>query len=211
MARQRSKSQDVRTSTWNVSSMVSRSGEVVDALHRRKIDFCCAQETRWNGESARMFGANSRRYKFFWQSCNKGTAGVGVFIVERWIDSVVNVVRVNERIMYVKQIVNIVSAYVPQVGLSAEEKDDFWDSFIIVLSGIPKQESICIGSDMNGHVGRDVDGYGGVHGAMGFGIRNAEGERILEFCDAVDMVVCNTFFNKEDSKLITYQSGDNRA
>ena len=216
MARQRSKSQDVRTATWNVSSMVSRSGEVVDALHRRKIDFCCAQETRWKGESARMLGANGRRYKFFWQGCNKGTAGVGVFIAERWIDSVVNVVRVNERIMYVKlvigkQIVNIVSAYAPQVGLSAEEKDDFWDNFIIVLSGIPKQESIFIGSDMNGHVGRDADGCGGVHGGMGFGTRNAEGERILEFGNAVGMVVCNTFFKKEDSKLITYQSGDNRS
>ena len=58
-----------------------------------------------------------------------------------------------------KQIVNIVSAYATQVGLSAEEKDDFWDSFIIVLSGIPKQENIFIGSDMNGHVGRDADGY----------------------------------------------------
>ena len=130
MARERSKSQDVRTATWNVSNMVSRSGEVVDALHRRKIDFCCAQETWWEGESARMIGANGRRYKFFWQGCNKGTAGVGVFIAERWIDSVVNVVRVNERIMYVKlvigkQILNIVSAYATQVGLSAEEKDDF--------------------------------------------------------------------------------------
>ena len=92
-------------------------------------------ETRWKGESARMLGANGRRYTFFWQGCNKGTAGVGVFIAERWIYSVVN-----ERIMYVKlvigkQIVNIVSAYAPQVGLRAEEKDDFWDSFIIVLSG----------------------------------------------------------------------------
>ena len=91
-----------------------------------------------------------------------------MFIAEKWIDSVVNVVRVNERIMYVKlvigkQIVNIVSAYAPQVGLSAEEKDDFWDSFIIVLSGIPKRESIFIGGDMNGHVGRDADGYGGVY------------------------------------------------
>ena len=60
---------------------------------------------------------------------------------------------------------------------------------------------------MNGHVGRDADGYGG----MGFGTRNAEGERILEFGDAVGMVVCNTFFKKEDSKLITYPSGDNRS
>ena len=37
---------------------------------------------------------------------------------------------------------------------------------IIVLSGIPKQESIFIGSDLNGHVGRDADGYGGVHGGI---------------------------------------------
>ena len=95
----------------------------------------------------------------------------------------VDVIRVNERIMYVmlvigKPIVNIVSAYAPQVGLSAEEKDDFWVSFIIVLSGIPKQESIFMGNDKNGHVGRDTDGYGGVLGGMGFGTRNAEGERI---------------------------------
>ena len=64
---------------------------------------------------------------------------------------------------------------------------------------------------MNGHVGRDAGGYGGVHGGMGLGTRNGEGERILEFGDAVGMVVCNTFFKKEDSKLITYQSGDNRS
>ena len=168
---------------------------------------CCSQETRWNGESARILGAIGTRYKFFWQGCNKGTAGVGVFMAERWIDSGVDVVRVNERIMYVKlmigkQLINIVSDYAPQVGLSAEDKDNFWDSFIIVLFEIPKQESIFIGSDMNGHVGRDADGYGGVHGGMGFGTRNAEGERILEFGDAVGMVVCNTFFKKEDYKLM---------
>ena len=46
MTRQRSKSPDVRAAIWNVISMVGRSGEVVDALHRRKIDFWCAQETR---------------------------------------------------------------------------------------------------------------------------------------------------------------------
>ena len=92
------------------------------------------------------------------------------------------------------------------MGLSAEEKDHFWDSFIIMLSGIHKQENILIGSDMNGHVGRDADGYGGVHNGMAFGTRNAEDERILEFGDGV----CNTLYKKENSKLITYQSGANR-
>ena len=148
----------------------------------------------------------------FGKAVIKGTAGVGAFIAERWIDSVVDVVRVNERIKYVKlvigkQIVNIVSTYDTQVGLSNEEKDDFWDIFIIVLSEIPIEVSICIGSDLHGHVRRDADGYGG----MGFSTRNAEGERILEFNDAVGMTVCNTFFKKEDSNLITYQSDDNRS
>ena len=40
MASQRSKSQDVRAATWNVSSMVCRSGVVVDAPGRRKIYLC---------------------------------------------------------------------------------------------------------------------------------------------------------------------------
>ena len=52
---------------------------------------------------------------------------------------------------------------------------------------------------LSGHGGRDADGNGDVHGGMKFGTRNAEGERILEFSDAVDMAVCNTYFKKEDS------------
>ena len=44
-----------------------------------------------------------------------------------------------------------------------------------MLSGIPMQESIFIGGGMNGHVGRDTDGYGD----MGLGTKNAEGEMIL--------------------------------
>ena len=52
-----------------------------------------------------------------------------MFIAGRLTDSVV---RVNEPIMYVNLVIgkHIVSAYAPQVGFSAEEKNDFWDSFI---------------------------------------------------------------------------------
>ena len=50
--------------------MIRRSGEV--------IDFCCYQEMSCKGGSAKMICT-----KFLWQGCYKGTAGVGVFIVER--------------------------------------------------------------------------------------------------------------------------------
>ena len=62
---------------------------------------------------------------------------------------------------------------------------------------------------MKGHVGKTTAGSEDVHGGFGYGVRNAEGERILEFGLALDMVVCNTFFNKHSSRLITSSGGVN--
>jgi len=56
---------------------------------------------------------------------------------------------------------------------------------ISVTGSIPASELIVVGGDLNGHVGTDVDGYDEVHGRYGFGERNADGERILELCDAM--------------------------
>ena len=64
-----------------------------------------------------------------------------------------------------------------------------------------------LGGDLNGHVGKESDGYEGVHGGQEYGVRNTEGERILEFCKAAGMSVCGTQFRKADSKLISYSSG----
>jgi len=44
-------------------------------------------------------GKGLSRYKFFWQGCKDGNVGVGLLISERWIDRIVDVKRVNERIM----------------------------------------------------------------------------------------------------------------
>ena len=57
--------------------------------------------------------------------------------------------------------------------------------------------------DMNGHAGS----FEGVHGGCGYGVRNTEGEMLLEFADAMDLVVTNTWFTKDDYQLVTYESG----
>jgi len=44
---------------------------------------------------------------------------------------------------------------------------------------------------MNGHVRSDNAGYKGTHGGYGFGAKNADGSKILEFA-----VICNTLFMK---------------
>ena len=102
---------------------------------------------------------------------------------------------------------NVVAAYALQTGRSQEEKDNFWEAVWKLIEGIKKTERIMLGGDLNRHVGKESDGYEGVHGGQGYGMRNAEGERILEFCEAVGMIVCGTQFRKADSKLISYSSG----
>ena len=44
----------IRFTTWNIGTMSRRSAEVVETLHRRKIDVGCVQETRWTGSGARV-------------------------------------------------------------------------------------------------------------------------------------------------------------
>ena len=43
--------------------------------------------------------------------------------------------------------------------------------------------------DMNGHVGSSNVGYDGTHGGFGYGSRNADGSRILEFADGLNLVI----------------------
>ena len=58
---------------------------------------------------------------------------------------------------------------------------------------------------MNGLIGSSNVGYDGTHG--GFGSRNADGSRILEFADGLNLVICNTLFRKQEAKLVTYVAG----
>src|SRR3989441_10409706 len=61
---------------------------------------------------------------------------------------------------------------------------------------------------MNGHVGAKTDCYEGVHG---YEERNTEGETLLEFADAMKLVILNTWFTKNEPKKVTYESGGNKT
>src|SRR5437899_10142420 len=108
-------------------------------------------------------------------------------------------------------ILNGISGYAPQVGRSTVEKEEFLLSLSKMVDEIGQEEFVVIGGDMNGHVGEKVDGYEGVHGGKGFGVRNAEGEMLLEFAGAMKLVVLSTWFTKSETKKVTYDSGGNKT
>nr|XP_043619693.1 uncharacterized protein LOC122591493 [Erigeron canadensis] len=98
-----------------------------------------------------------------------------------------------------------------QSGQGAGEKKNFWDSLDELVGSCPVDQRLVLGGDLNGHIGAESDGYAGVHGGLGFGVRNDEGCSILEFAIAHDLVIANSFFRKRDSQLITFQSGLNKT
>ena len=84
------------------------------------------------------------------------------------------------------------------------KKTVFFESIIQLIASI-NEDLVIIGGDLNRHVGKEADGYNSVHEGYGFGVRNTEGERVLEMGTTLDMVVWNIFFKKRDSRLITYK------
>ena len=46
--------------------------------------------------------------------------------------------------------------------------------------------------NFNGHVGKCVESFEGVHGGNGIRKRNAKGRRLLEFCDEKELSMTNT-------------------
>ena len=61
----------------------------------------CVQEVRWKRASVRFVEGRRARYKLFWIGNSTGYGGVGIFIAEKWIDKVIDVKRVNDRIIVV--------------------------------------------------------------------------------------------------------------
>ena len=102
------------------------------------------------------------------------------------------------------------TCYSYHCGLSDEVKDLFFDQLQAVTARIPASEFLIPYGDWNGHVGRAGTGYREVHGGMGYGRpeSDVEGERILEYALAFDLLLGNTCFKKRDSHLTTYKSGN---
>jgi len=67
---------------------------------------------------------------------------------------------------------------------------------------MPQDEMVVVAGDMKGHVRNSNLGYNRIYGSVGYGCRNADGSRILEFADGLNLVICNTLFMKHKAKLV---------
>jgi len=101
----------------------------------------------------------------------------------------------------------VLTVYALYSGKLEEEKDSFWNEVFHLVNCIPQNEMVVLAGDMNRHIGSSNVSYDGMQGGFGYGDRNADGSRILEFADGLYLVICNTLFIKPESQLVTYAAG----
>ncbi|KAM1225087.1 hypothetical protein ACFX2G_044844 [Malus domestica] len=204
----------MRLGTWNIGTLTGKSMEVVEVMVRRRINIMCLQETKWVGCKAKDL--ENSGFKLWYSGTNRTRNGVGIIVDKTLTQDVVDVKMVGDRIMAIKivigqELINVISAYAPQVGLDTSSKEKFWEDLGDLVQGIAQTEKLFIGGDLNGHVGRETGNYGGFHGGHGFGERNEDGEAILDFAMAYDLFLANTFFKKIEEHVITYKSGSSKT
>ena len=141
---------------------------------------------------------------------------MGILVQHDLVERVLEVVRFNDWLMKIKILVgktvcHIYSAYAPQVGRTAQEKEAFWEKLEDEVGSMSNPECLVITGDLNGHIGVERRGYEDAIGPYSFGSKNPEGEKILEFCMNQRLKILNTFFKKDRNKVVTYSSGDSET
>uniref|UniRef100_A0A0L8GGR7 Endonuclease/exonuclease/phosphatase domain-containing protein n=1 Tax=Octopus bimaculoides TaxID=37653 RepID=A0A0L8GGR7_OCTBM len=99
--------------------------------------------------------------------------------------------------------VKVICRYGSQSGRGIVEKERFFDEMI---------DELVLGmGDFNGHIGKWIQSFEGVHGGNGIGERNKEGRMLLEFCDEKKLCVTNTWFRKTEKRKVTFSAGGNET
>ena len=170
--------------------------KLCEGMRKRRMNACCLQEVRWREQGVRFVGVKGRRYKLWWSGNSDGMEAVGVLVKEELCEKVVEVQRKRDRVMALEEeVVRITCVYGLQSGRTGAEKEQFYDDLRSEWDLNSISELVLGMGDFNGHVGKRIEGYEGVHGGNGIGERNVI-EKMLEF-----------WFRKGEKRKVTYSTG----
>ena len=197
---------ELRFATINVGTM---TGKRVDVVELMKMG---AQETKWKGDRAVNVGEG---FKMLHAGGDRKINRVGAIMNEEYRKEVIRVERWGGRFVAVwtlvgRQMMCMLLVYAPQTERTQEDKDAFRSNLEEIIGHVEPETVLVVAGDMNAHVGKIHNSEETV-GMYGWGSRNREGQDLVEMLARNQLVVVNAFFQKRESRKITYISGNNRT
>ena len=174
-------------------------------MTRRNLHLLGLAETRCEGNGQKILHDD---YELFYSGDHLNTRhGVAIIMHPDISRHVEKVMYVNNRIIAVtldlkSYKVSFIQAYAPQQGRPQEEKEIFYDQLQDTYDALPAESEILVIGDLNGHVGSSR--VENVIGEFGVGVRNDEGEAIIDFCVRNSLSVMNTYFKHKESHQYTW-------
>ena len=100
----------------------------------------------------------------------------------------------------------VIQAYAPTSNAEEAEVESFYEDLQDLLELTPQKDVLFIIGDWNAKAGSQESPA--VTGKFGHGVRNEEGQKLIEFCQENALVRANTLFQQHKRRLYTWTSPD---
>ncbi|XP_047117394.1 uncharacterized protein LOC124798156 [Schistocerca piceifrons] len=139
--------------------------------------------------------------------------GVGLLLPKSSKKSLLEWKPVSERIITARfktnvRYVTVIQCYAPTEIAKGELKDAFYTELNGVLRQINSRDIKILMGDLNAKVGSENEGLEHIMGVHGMGIRNVNGELLIDTCAQHDLVIGGTLFPHRNCHKITWVSPD---
>jgi len=207
-----------RAGTFNVRSLKSNSKKIsiVEDFERYKLDVLCLTETWINGNGVDVLDGGHVLYR---SGGSSSRAGVGILVNKNLVNNVEAYKFCSERVISVRfktgsrrdsNSLTVVSCYAPTLQRSTShpaEANVFYSSLEGIVKSIKKRDEVWLLGDLNAKVASSGVGSRGPVGCFSKHTQtNANGERLIEFCEENGLILCNTMFKHRMQHRATWFS-----
>ena len=95
--------------------------------------------------------------------------------------------------------ITVIQVYAPTNNVEEAEVEQFYEDLQDLLEIIPEKHVLFIIGDWNAKVGSQE--IPGVTGKFGLGVQNEAGQRLIEFCQEMALVIANTLFQQHKRRF----------
>ena len=202
---------------WNVRTLyeTGRLSQVIREMDQCGISILGISECKWTGSGRFIHNTGA---VICWSGRNDGLhhGGVAIILRKSASRSLVEWRAISDRIICVRLKSNhgyltVIQCYSPINDDNGEKKDEFYEALNGVTTSIPKHDVLIVMGDMNAKVGEDNTGLEYVMGQPGKGIRNNNGDRLVDFCMHNSLVIGGTVFKHKEIHTLTWTSPNGRV
>ena len=104
--------------------------------------------------------------------------------------------------------ITVIQVYAPTSNAEETEAEQFYEELQDLLELTPQKDVLFIIGDWNAKVGSQE--APGVTGKFCLGVQNEAGQRLIEFCQEIALVIANTLFQQHKRRLYTWTSPDSQ-